>query len=445
MGALGAVLVAALGLRFAGYATTPALTDNADEVDWAWSGLTLITRHVPFGWSYLPAYAHPVILQANATSYPIVHPYLDHPPLFSLLIGLWAWAAGARQLTDVNAGMIRPPAILLSVLAIGLAYGLGRRLLGRRPALAGVALLATAPGAVLLGREVESEALLGVLLLAALLCTLRVLDGEGGAGTLAGLGLCCLLAPLVKVPGLAVGGIAAAVLAGRGHRPAAALAAVAAVAGLGGYALYGELFDGRLFLAVVADQGARRHGVMSAWEFVAAPAGVNRHLRDGWWLLGWLGIGGLLARGARARTQMLLAWPVLAFSAALLVLADERVISQYGWYREAVYPLVYLAAGGLAWQAVVRPALGRVAALLVLGGASASTAALGAPGAAWMPGAGLLGLIVALLLGSVVAAGLVRRPGWGAAPGWAAGVALVLMLALNVATSLRLPEVQGIL
>ena len=36
----------------------------------AWSGLTLITRHVPYGWSFLKAY-HPTYLGLNGTVYTI--------------------------------------------------------------------------------------------------------------------------------------------------------------------------------------------------------------------------------------------------------------------------------------------------------------------------------------------------------------------------------------
>jgi hypothetical protein len=396
--ALGSILAVALVLRFHDFTAAPLLTDNMDELDWGWSGLTLLTRHVPYGWSLLPGYRPDGFFTAINYNYPIVHPYLDHPPLFSLLIGGAAWLAGARQMFDVTAEMIRPPVILLSALAIALAYLLGRRLLGRGPALLGAALLATAPGAVLFSRQVESEWLTAVLLLGVLLCVARLLDGDGGWGTLAVMTGCCLLAPLTKVPGLAVAGVATLALAADRRWLPAALALAAAGVGLGLYIAYGALLDWSQFLQVLADQAARRGGVLGAWQFIAAPAGLNRLLHDGWWLLGWLGAAGLLLAGER-RAALLLAWPAAGYALAILVLADDRVVGQFGWYRIAVYPEIYLAAGWLVWEAVRRPSLGLLAVVLGVGGATATEWWLGGPDAPWLPNPVLLSAALLAVLG----------------------------------------------
>ena len=119
------------------------------------------------------------LLVANGTSYRIVHPYFDHPPLFSVLVGGGAWLLGARDLQDVTAAMIRPVAIALSSFSTCLAYVLGRVLPVARACSAAAILIATAPVAVLFGRAVESENLLAPLLLVSLLLAHRLLTGEG--------------------------------------------------------------------------------------------------------------------------------------------------------------------------------------------------------------------------------------------------------------------------
>jgi 4-amino-4-deoxy-L-arabinose transferase-like glycosyltransferase len=435
--ALAAIVAIATALRFHDYTAAPKLSDNQDELGWAWSGLTLITKHVPYSWSYLPSYKGVTNLVANGTTYPIVHPWFDHPPLFSLVVGGYAWLMGARALTDVTPGMIRPVAVVLSTVAITLFYVLGRRLIGQAPSMIAGFLLATAPVAVLLGREVESEALLTPLLLLAMLLVHQVLAGDKRRRTVGALFLVCTAATLTKVPGLAVGVIAATVLLASGRWRPAMLAAAGGISGLGSYAAYGVLIDWHQFTLVLHDQEIRRHGVMAAYEFIAAPSGIGHSIRDGWWVLGWIGIGALVtARGAPPRR--LVAWAAVIFSSAILVLADEGTIPRFGWYRIPVYPLVYCGAAYLAWLAFDRLNVGAWLAVLVLGGASATMVALGG-GRTWMPSALLL---VAVLM--VAATPLVLVTGWPRV-GWlrpaarvTVAVVLGLLMMINVLVSINL-------
>jgi 4-amino-4-deoxy-L-arabinose transferase-like glycosyltransferase len=291
------VLVAAgLALRLNGYPDTPSATANADEWAWAWGGLTLLTRGVPTGWSYLHAYTGYDVIHLHGTGYPLVTPWLDHPPLFAVLVGAFQLLFGEHTLAASTTAAIRLPAVLLGAVSVGLTQLVGRRVVGPGAALTGAALLAVAPAPVLLSREVESEALLAPLLLLAILLVHRIWTGEGRTGTIVALGAVAAAASLTKVPGVAVGGAAAlALLAGRRWQGAAA-AAAGAVAGLGIYALYGAHYDWSVLLAVINAQSGRRSGIMAAYEFIAAPAGINSRLRDGWWLLGWLAVAALASR-----------------------------------------------------------------------------------------------------------------------------------------------------
>jgi hypothetical protein len=444
IGALAAVALLGMLLRTHDYALAPLPSDNRDEMGWAWSGLTLLTRHVPYAWSYLNAYHGVSVLFVNGATYPIVHPWLDHPPLFSLLVGAEAWLLGARDLADVTPEMIRPVAIALSTLSIVLLYALGRRVLPWPAALVGAALLATAPVAVLFGRAVESENLLAPILLLSLLVTHRLLTGEGRRPAIAGLVLLCVAASLTKVPGITVGVACGVVLLVGGRWRLAALAVAAGVVGLLLYAGYGALLDWHTFTAVLSAQEARRHGVMGAYEFIVAPAAIGSSARDGWWILGWIGMGALLA--GRSRGARLLPWAALVFATAILLFGDERLVLRFGWYRIAVYPLVYAAAAYVCWEAVKEVALLPLLAFLVLGGAAAASFGLTSAVEAWMPSPVIVSVILAVvLLPTVVAAvrkqsGVARRLAQAVSAG-----TLLLVLALNVVESLRLDQVYKLL
>ena len=437
------VVGAALVLRLHDMELAPPPKDNWDELAFAWSGLTLITRHVPYSWSFLKAY-HPTYLGLNGTTYPLVHPYLDHPPLFSLLVGGEAWLLGARDLRDVTATMIRPVAVVLSTLSTYLAYVLGRRVLPRGAALAGAALLATAPVAVLFGRQVESENLLAPLLLLALILSHRLLSGEGSRWALLGLVLCCAAASLTKVPGIAVGMACGLLLALNGRWRLGLIAGIAGVAGLALYAAYGALVDWQVFLAVINAQGGRRQGVMGAYEFIVAPAGIGRRIRDGWWILGWLGVGALLM--VRRRPAGLVAGAALVFTAGIMVLASESLVIRYGWYRIAVYPLVYLAAGYVCWEALKGEVL-PLLATLALGGAAAASFGLAAGTThEWAPSALFVSAILGMItLPSVVAAVRSDIPMLRNFARAVTGAAVCAILVLNLIESLRLAEIYTLI
>jgi 4-amino-4-deoxy-L-arabinose transferase-like glycosyltransferase len=400
------ILLTALGLllRLRSYTLAPAPTDNTDELAWAWSGLTLITKHVPYAWSdFWSTYGSWQGLRFHGTGYTIVHPWLDHPPAFSLLIGGTAWLSGARDLSDVTLDSIRLPAVLLSTSTIPLAYLLGRRLSGVMPALAAAVLLAVAPGEVLLSHVVESEALLAPLFLLAVLLLHRLVHGEGGRGTVAGILVCCALAPLVKIPGIAVCVTVAAILVSRGRWRLGIGAVGAGLLGLLVFTGYGAFLDWHLFVAVQQYQGSRHHGLTSVFTYIGGAVGINYPLHDGWWLLGWIALAAVILR-SRDDVAVFLGWPVLTYALAMMVMADPHLVEMYGWYRITLYPFIYLLAGILVWRSIESASVPGVALTIAVAGGVA-TNGLGADHGAWSPPAFVVAaLLLVILVPCVLAA-----------------------------------------
>jgi uncharacterized membrane protein len=369
--AVAAVIALAALLRFHEYTQAPLLGDNEDLLQFGWAGMTLITKHTPYAWELFQAYKCDFILHANGTTYCIVHPWLGHPPLFSILVGGWAYLAGARELLDVTPAIVRPVAIDLGLLSMALAYALGRRVLGRRASIVGLLLLAVSPGAVLLGREVETEALMAPMLLLALILVHRIHTGEGARLDTAGVLVCCLLLPLVKVSGVVIAGGLALVLISSGRWRLAAATVAAGGAGFGLYAAWGALFDFQLWLNIIAEWQTHHHGVMAGLEYIVDSAGIGRSFRDGWWHLGWIALGAMILRGRHGPRPMLLATTAIVYAAGIAVLGDVLVVGRYGWYRIVLYPIIYLAAGYLTWASIKRPSVPGMLLVVVLGGATA--------------------------------------------------------------------------
>ena len=432
-------LVGAL-LRFHDDGGAPAFTDNLDELQFSWAGLNMIEHGDAYTWSFFPAYPDPVVYQGYGVTVPLVHHWLDHPPAFSLLMGGYLYLTGDRSMEGLTPEHVRVIPILLSVLALPLAYLVARRAVGGWAALAGLVLLATAPGAVLFARQAEPEAVLAPMLLGALLIAARRSTGTCRSWEPWALFALALLAPLFKVTGIAVGGTAAVVLLMNGRMRPALIAAACAAVGLALYFVYGAAVDWPLFQRVLAGQAGNRHGLLAGFNFLASPAGINRPLHDGWWLLGWIGLGLLLFGGRGSWAEQLLAWPAFAYTLVIVVLAGEVLTAQYGWYRVILQPEVYVAAGALAWRAAVSPSPARLAAVLALGGAAALNWAPGA-GAPWVPNPVLAAVLLAVVLLPAAAVASARFAGSARIARGIALAALCVLVVGNVVTSLELTDI----
>lgn len=437
--AVGAITLLGLLLRVHDLTGAPLFLDNEDELQFAWAGMGLILHGDAYTWSYFPAYPSHTALHLFGQTFPMVHQWMDHPPLYSLLVGGWVVLLGARQLDQVTAVPVRIIPIVASSATVFLVAAYARPILGRWPALIAAALLATAPAAVLLGRQSEPESVQAVLLLLALIACWRLTRGTSRPRLwLIVACVCALLAPGMKISGVAVGGIAVVILLAERQFRAFWWVLAATVAGVLVYPLYGALVNWGLFLEIVLSQNANRQSVLTIFNFIAAPTGVNRSLHDGWWLLGWLGLGVLAVVGGRRRGWFLV-WPAAAYTLVILVLAGTAQTAQYGWYKVILYPQVYLGAAGLAWWALRRASVGGYALVLGLGGATATNWLFAGAGTGWSPPAVLLLAILAVLLGPAILA--TWSPAWRRRAEFVMILGGVAMLLANIGTSLILTDV----
>ena len=411
----GLALLVGLLLRLLQYRDVPWTAPNPDEWNWAWAGLSQFLGKPSTGWSIFWQLYPAAVRSPSPPPFtePLVHPYIDAPPLFSWLVGAFAWLDGDRTVTQTaHDPTYRLLAIGLSLLTLLLLYLLGRLLVGVIPALVGIWLLAIAPISVLMGRLVAAEHVLAVMLLLSLLAIHGLRRDPRDRRWLGLLLLCCLLAPLVKAPGLVIGATAVLLLASRRHFQLALLAAAATAAGEAGALGYVALLDWHTFNAEVAQRSSQLSGY-SGYSFITAVTGFDgQHAVDGWWFLGWLALIELLGR--RRGDWDLLTVPAVVYLLAMVGFAASYAAS-YGWYRITIMPLVYLAAARFVWLAVSELSVLRLAIVAV---AVLATAANFAPAFDVKVSAGLLGgvIAVAVLPGlAVMARPAARRYALGAA------------------------------
>lgn len=99
------------------------IAGNADELNYGWSGISLIQEGKPFGWSYHNAYPQSWVFYDGVVDKKdqigiggrMVRPWLDEPPLFSLLAGGSAHLYGQKAWSVLSSGYIRIPAVFFGL------------------------------------------------------------------------------------------------------------------------------------------------------------------------------------------------------------------------------------------------------------------------------------------------------------------------------------------
>jgi len=350
--AAAALLLAGLFLRLHGYTDYPRFGANEDEVAWGWLGQSLWLHHGPASWSYLP---EDLPVTAVATSQgvylPWVSPFLDQPPLFGLLVGGVAVLAGERTPSQVGPDAIRLVPIVLSMVSAWLLYLLAARHLGRATALVALGVFCLSPWMIGASHLVESDWLVAAMLLGVL-----VLASHRGRLPSTALLLLCVLAPLVKVPGVIVGAAGAVALLTERRWAMAGLALLGAPVGIGLFAAYGAAVDWHQFVLVWQVQAARHTGPRAGqlflfsgdpglWNFVP--------LGDPFWTVGMVGLAVMFLRrplGPEARIPLAFA----GYALLMTLTAGTEGAQYYDWYRFTVDPLCAIGVGDLVGRNLPR-------------------------------------------------------------------------------------------
>lgn len=339
--ALGAIVLLALVLRLHDYALVPFHHETADEYQHAWEGWHLLHEGRPAAWSTFPdRYPHDQTSEFRwfGDRYVLVRPYFDHPPLFSLPVGLVASLAGARTFLECTLPAMRLVPILLSVLGIVLLFRLAMSYgASEQAALWATLVYATLPVVVLAHRLVKAESLLAILFMGAVLLAGRHLD----TGRSRDLWLAAVLSGLsiwTKATGVAVAVVLIVLYLARGRRRAAALTATVCAGFTLAYLAYAAAFDFGIFMKVIEGQATSKWVSLDGLLDLMSGKVVVKYFGRGWYL--WL----LLAAGVAAfRRERALWLPLAVYAAVLALTVDQRVV--YGWYRIPLYPFLCVAAG----------------------------------------------------------------------------------------------------
>lgn len=156
------ILITLLGLwlRLLNYDRLPPFGETRDEFFYPWAGISLLKTGIPTSWSPFGGYTSEQKVTFWGVDFRLVSPWLEKPPLYSLLTGGLSLLAYQDEFGEVRLLTIRLVPILLNTLAILLVGLLGARLFDRAVGLIASTLYATIPTIVLANRLSLTENLL---------------------------------------------------------------------------------------------------------------------------------------------------------------------------------------------------------------------------------------------------------------------------------------------
>lgn len=330
----------------------PIIGATQDEVAWTLLGSSLLQTGVPISWSHFGGYKVIETLWAGSNSFPLVKPVLDHPPLFSLIPGIWNTLLGHGWNAIPDIKYMRMPMVGLSMANLLLfVFWIRTQVKDKVWQLVSIGLAVTVPSIIFMSRLVVSENLLVTWML--LMLILQQARWKKFKWWPAAVVLIHAAAPLTKISGLAlwVGSLVAGWVHDKRWFKWSLLGGL-----LGSLLLliYVATYDWNLFWVVQLQQASRTTGLLTLFStWIWKPTLASDLLAEPWTVLG---LGGLLALTLitssqnKNRLNNFVVWLFLAQLAFLLLSVGEH--TYHGWYRIVFWPLWSYALGWIISEVV---------------------------------------------------------------------------------------------
>jgi hypothetical protein len=331
-----AIFCAGFLLRLYHYDTVPQYCATRDEFAWTWSGISLLHEGLPRAWSLLPSYGPTKYVDVHGQGFALVQPFLDHPPLFSVVMGLWMWLGGVKQMFDAELHYMRISSLLFFVGNFWMVWRLLPRFFERTTVLVALVYFAVSPLAVVQQRLVISENCILFTYLVTHYCLIRF-DETRRRRYLAGVAAGAVALPLIKVAAVCYSVYFTVVSRLRRNWTLTLTVAAGTLVGLAAWVVYGTRIDAHLFFSLMGDQRARWNGFWGFYQLLFNPKIVESAFPYTPFILASLLIFQQL--GNPRTREFYLQYPI--FIALMTLMVDQHNV--YGWYLMPMYPVLSAA------------------------------------------------------------------------------------------------------
>lgn len=315
-----------------------------DEFAWTFQGLSIITKGVPTSWSPHSAYTNRrEWYNPQGAHFVLVTPYLEHPPLFGLVAGGFAYLEGIRDFSQVTIAKIRPLALFLGVLSIIAVFLLGKSVYGTRIGLLASSLYTIVPTVAIGSRLVQNENFFIPLFLLSLYFA-NEYTKKPTKGKLVGSVVLSSILPLAKVPWVAAPMSVILLFLIHKRWKEVGVTAVSTLVCFSGFLLYGFMLDSSVFTNLWKLQMARYDMAFdSLFALFRNPLIADRTFVDGWIYFGWAAMIWLLNRDMKKTYPLILGF-LAYFAVYVFAIPNEPL---HGWYRYPFYPFLILATASM--------------------------------------------------------------------------------------------------
>jgi len=354
-----AVLVFTFILRAHNYERVPTAA-NLDEQLYALSGIYLVETGTPVSWSTLD-YPKSAEVFKGIISYKggdpkagvtLYKPWLDEPPLFSLLVGWFAHIYGANRNDFVPSSYIRIPMVLISTLTSIFVFLIAKKIGGFWRGILAMLVYGTVPIMVFASRTAMPETLIAFLL-ALMVYLLMLFWQKPNFWYIAPIPLLVGIAGLSKPTGYFLLLLALYFTFAKLYKTNQIKKAfkyciyltIATIPFIAAYFLYGVHYDAGIFKIIYSIQSYRPVGFGSlAWYFIT-PAIDTVIIKDSWFVFCLISAVYFIFSAKDNLRQFVTISFVFSVAVVMFTGGQSDLLA---WYRYPSYPfLAILGAWGI--------------------------------------------------------------------------------------------------
>lgn len=346
-------------LRAHNYEKTPT-SNHLDEMLYAWSGLYLWETGTPVSWSTLDYPKRAEVFKGKIdykgnppeASVTLYRPWLDEPPLFSLIVGYFAKLYKAEKTDFVPSSYIRLPVVLFAAATSIFIFLVARLVSTYWMGILSMVVYGITPIMVFGSRTALPENLIALIYIIIAYLLLKFLKnplfrfifplpfliGIAGLSKPTGFFLILICLPIVFKKIFNVKGFKAALLS-------CAYIAIFTVPFIVAFILYGLHYDAEIFRIITSIQSLRPVGFKSlAWFFVS-PAYRTEVLVDSWYVFTLLSAAYFTFSPKEGLKKMISIFFIFWVAVVMLTGGEGDLLP---WYRFPSFPfLAILGAWGI--------------------------------------------------------------------------------------------------
>jgi 4-amino-4-deoxy-L-arabinose transferase-like glycosyltransferase len=346
------VLLFTFILRAHDYEREPT-SNHLDEQLYAWSGIYLIETGIPVSWSTLDYPKSAEVYRGDINykgglpraSVTLYKPWLDEPPLFSVLVGYFAHLYGANRNQFIPSTYIRIPLIFIAALVSVFVFLIAQKLFGYKTGILAMLIYGVTPIFVFGSRSAMPENLIALCYVVSMWLLLKYREKlkfwplipipilAGVAGLSKPTGYLLVLFALFVTVWFSVKKIPVKTLI-----KYSAYLIIGVLPFIAFYFWYGNHFDPAIFKTIFAIQSGRPVGFSSFAWFLISPSYATFTMKDGWYLFSVVYALYLLIKPHK---DMNLKFISLAFIFwVLVVMFTGGEGDPLPWYRFPVFPVL---------------------------------------------------------------------------------------------------------